>query len=98
MHGRLAVSFAAAAATALVALAAPAGARHQVESFDGTHITTHFYPAAGLNEGDTAPTILIGHGWGGTGEAADGSPAPFNRRATTSSPGTPAGSARPRAS
>ena len=49
----------------------------QVESFDGTHITTHFYPAAGLEEGDKAPTILIGHGWAGTGAAADGTPAPF---------------------
>jgi len=77
MHGRLGI-FAAAAATALVALAAPAMALDtEVESFDGTDITTHFYPAAGLTEGDTAPTILIGHGWGGTGEAADGSPAPY---------------------
>ncbi len=49
----------------------------QVESFDGTHITTHFYPAAGLAPGEKAPTILIGHGWGGTGAGADGTPAPF---------------------
>ena len=49
----------------------------EVESFDGTDITTHFYPAAGLTDGQTAPTILIGHGWGGTGEPATGSPAPY---------------------
>ena len=63
-----------------LALAAPGPAAAldaQVESFDGIHITTHFYPAAGLAEGETAPTILIGHGWGGTGAAEDGTPAPF---------------------
>jgi ABC-2 type transport system ATP-binding protein len=63
-----------------LALAAPGPAAAldaQVESFDGIHITTHFYPAAGLEPGDKAPTILIGHGWGGSGEAASGSPAPF---------------------
>src|SRR5688572_23790529 len=38
----------------------------EVESFDGTLIDTHFFPAAGLAEGQQAPTILIGHGWGGT--------------------------------
>lgn len=49
----------------------------QVESFDGIHITTHFYAADGLGPGETAPTILIGHGWGGSGASADGTPAPF---------------------
>ena len=49
----------------------------EVESFDGTDIVTHFYPAEGLGEGEKAPTILIGHGWGGTGEDAEGSPAPY---------------------
>jgi ABC-2 type transport system ATP-binding protein len=64
---------------AVLGLCAPgAQARDDiVESFDGTPIVTHFYPAAGLEEGTRAPTILIGHGWGGTGEAEDGSPAPF---------------------
>jgi len=33
-----------------------------VNSFDGTPIVTHFFPAAGLQANDTAPTILIGHG------------------------------------
>ncbi len=65
-------------AAAFLAIAAPAMALDtEVESFDGTDIWAHFYPAAGLEEGDTAPTILIGHGWGGTGEPADGSPAPY---------------------
>ena len=68
------------AATILaLALFAPGAAARDVivESFDDTPIITHFFPAAGLEEGKRAPTILIGHGWAGTGEAADGSPAPF---------------------
>ncbi len=63
-----------------VALAAPGPASAldaSVQSFDGIHITTHFYPAAGLEPGDKAPTILIGHGWAGSGAAASGAPAPF---------------------
>jgi ABC-2 type transport system ATP-binding protein len=67
-----------AAAGALLATAQPAVALDaEVESFDGTSIDAHFYPAAGLAGGQQAPTILIGHGWGGTGEAAEGSPAPY---------------------
>lgn len=63
---------------ATLALAAPAHALDaEVESFDETLIDAHFYPATGLADGKKAPTILIGHGWGGTGEAEDGSPAPF---------------------
>ena len=52
------------------ALALPASALARdaiVESFDGTPIVTHFFPAPGLNPGERAPTIMIGHGWGGTG-------------------------------
>ncbi|MDQ2676286.1 MAG: CocE/NonD family hydrolase [Actinomycetota bacterium] len=61
-----------------LAAPAPAGALDTtVESFDGTGITTHFYPAADLGAGERAPTILVGHGWGGTGEGPDGSPAPY---------------------
>jgi len=46
-------------------LAAPgASARDAtVSSFDGTPITTAFFPAAGLPAGRKAPTVLIGHGW-----------------------------------
>ena len=60
-------------ALTIVALALFAPAAHArdviVESFDDTPIVAHFYPAAGLEEGKRAPTILIGHGWGGTGES-----------------------------
>ena len=38
-----------------------------VRSFDGTPIITHFFPAPGLKKGERAPTIMIGHGWGGSG-------------------------------
>jgi ABC-2 type transport system ATP-binding protein len=38
-----------------------------VTSFDGTPIVTHFFPAPGLSQGERAPTIMIGHGWGGSG-------------------------------
>lgn len=37
-----------------------------VKSFDGTQIVGAFYPAAGLAPGQTAPTVLSGHGWGGS--------------------------------
>jgi ABC-2 type transport system ATP-binding protein len=53
---------------ATLLLAAPAQARDAiVESFDGTPIVTHFFPAPGLSEGERAPTIMLGHGWGGSG-------------------------------
>jgi ABC-2 type transport system ATP-binding protein len=52
---------------ALVALlvAAPAAHAHDadVSSFDGTKIVLSFFPAAGLKDGERAPTVLIGHGW-----------------------------------
>jgi ABC-2 type transport system ATP-binding protein len=55
-------------ALAAMACAAPAAARDAtVTSFDGTAISTHFFPAAGLKPGAKAPTVLVGHGWGGTG-------------------------------
>src|SRR5688572_21412311 len=38
-----------------------------VKSFDGTPIITHFFPAPGLKKGERAPTIMVGHGWGGSG-------------------------------
>jgi ABC-2 type transport system ATP-binding protein len=57
------------AAISVLACAAPAGARDAtVTSFDGTPIVTHFFPAAGLPAGATAPTVLVGHGWGGSGD------------------------------
>ena len=76
MWGRAALG---ATITALALAAAPSASAldTEVESFDGTDIVTHFYKADGLERGERAPTILIGHGWGGTGEARDGAPAPF---------------------
>lgn len=38
-----------------------------VVSFDGTKITTHYFPAAGLGAGKKAPTVMVGHGYGMTG-------------------------------
>jgi ABC-2 type transport system ATP-binding protein len=63
------VAAACVAAAALMAWPAPAAARDAtVTSFDGTPITTHFFPAADLPAGATAPTVLVGHGWGGSGD------------------------------
>jgi ABC-2 type transport system ATP-binding protein len=53
-------------ALAAFALLAPAAsARDQiVTSFDGTPLSTSFFPAAGLKPGQRAPTVLVTHGWG----------------------------------
>src|SRR5215213_1078581 len=58
-----------AAVLACFAAAVPAAQARDavVKSFDGTPIVTHFFPAPGLKNGQRAPTIMIGHGWGGTG-------------------------------
>ncbi len=59
-------------AVAVVVLACPLGAMAEpvialenvnVTSFDGTQIDANFYPAAGLQEGQTAPTVLEGAAW-----------------------------------
>ena len=51
----------------LFAAAAPAAARDAVvTSFDGTQLQVSFFPAAGLQPGQRAPTILQTHGWGGS--------------------------------
>ncbi|HEX2161352.1 MAG TPA: CocE/NonD family hydrolase [Thermoleophilaceae bacterium] len=56
---------------AVVTLLVCGGSAHArdatVTSFDGTQIVTHFFPAAGLAPGAQAPTVLMGHGWGGSG-------------------------------
>jgi ABC-2 type transport system ATP-binding protein len=58
-----------AALIALLAWAAPSSARDAtVASFDGTQINAHLFPAEGLAAGARAPTVLLGHGWGGEGE------------------------------
>src|SRR4051794_39533854 len=55
-------------AGALIAFAAPAAEARDatVTSFDGTQIVLSFFPAAG--GAAKAPTILEGHGWGGSRE------------------------------
>src|SRR5215216_4375121 len=64
MRGTL--SKAALAALLVMLAAAPlAHARDDsVTSFDGTKIVLSFFPAEGLQGGQRAPTVLIGHGWG----------------------------------
>ncbi|MFC4913598.1 alpha/beta hydrolase family protein [Actinomadura gamaensis] len=47
---------------------APAPRTVKLASFDGVHIVTNFFPAKGLATGAKAPTILLGHGWGGRAE------------------------------
>lgn len=72
------VARAAVVAAALVVAGAPAaafGAEEDVRrderlfSFDGTRILTHFFPApeAARDGEGRAPTVLLGHGWGGSG-------------------------------
>lgn len=48
-------------------LCAPAASARDdvVESFDGEPIVTSFFPAKHLGDGERAPTVLVGHGWGG---------------------------------
>ena len=58
-----------AALTALIALFASGAATARAEdgtvtSFDGTPIAVSFFPAEGLQAGQHAPTVLVGHGWG----------------------------------
>jgi ABC-2 type transport system ATP-binding protein len=49
------------------AATAPAVRTAQVNSFDGTAIVTHFFPADGLAAGKRAPSVLLGPGWGSPG-------------------------------
>jgi ABC-2 type transport system ATP-binding protein len=46
---------------------APIAFTTKVTSFDGTPISTNFFPASGLSTGQSAPTILEGPGLGGAG-------------------------------
>ncbi len=41
---------------------------YDVTSFDGTIIRTHWFPAPPLGESTTAPTVLMGPGWGSAGD------------------------------
>jgi ABC-2 type transport system ATP-binding protein len=58
-------------AVAFAALLVPAAAHASdvtISSFDGTPIVLHVFPAPGLAPGATAPTVLNGPGWAGTGD------------------------------
>ncbi len=60
-------------ATVIADLAAAPGTTplsytYKVASFDGTLISTNFFPAVGLTAGQTAPTVLNGPGLGQPGE------------------------------
>ena len=59
------------AALTALALSAPAASARDavVTSFDGTKILTHFFTAEGLKPGQKAPTVLVGHGYGMTGDS-----------------------------
>jgi ABC-2 type transport system ATP-binding protein len=65
---------------ALAALLLPAPAARAadltVTSFDGTAITVHWFPQPG---GQPAPTILLGHGWGGSGDVNEAPGQPISR-------------------
>jgi len=56
--------------------AAPGHAQdvNTVTSFDGTQITFYWFPAAGLAEGQTAPTVLQGPGFGGQAQSNPDAP------------------------
>jgi ABC-2 type transport system ATP-binding protein len=59
---------------ALLVVPATASARDtKVTSFDGTSINAHFFPAAHLKKGQRVPTVLVGPGWGQTGQTDDNS-------------------------
>lgn len=51
----------------LVPVGAPVAFTTMVTSFDGTQISTNFFPATGLEFGETAPTVLNGPGLGSAG-------------------------------
>jgi ABC-2 type transport system ATP-binding protein len=56
------------AAGSLIAVPSASARDVVVNSFDDTPIVAHFFPAAGLQAHQRAPTIMIGPGWGGSGE------------------------------
>ncbi|MCU1396574.1 MAG: peptidase [Ilumatobacteraceae bacterium] len=64
--------------------AAPAdstGQEWSITSFDGAVIRAHWFPLAGLTAGATAPTVLMGPGWGSSGDTdatSDGTPGVVN--------------------
>jgi ABC-2 type transport system ATP-binding protein len=59
---------------AVVPDGAPVARTITVTSFDGTQINAHFYPASGLQAGQTAPTVFNGAGLGFAGDTNPNSP------------------------
>ena len=45
-----------------------------ITSFDGTVIRAHWFPLVGAAAGATAPTVLMGPGWGGGGDTNENAP------------------------
>ena len=91
---RIAPPVGAVSAALAVSVAVPAAAEdyNTVQSFDGTPITFYWFPAIGLADGQTAPTVLQGPGFGGKAQsdpdAKSSSSATCAGPATTCSPGT----------
>jgi len=52
---------------ALASGATPVAFTYKMASFDGTKISTNFFPATGLSAGQTAPTAIIAPGFGFAG-------------------------------
>jgi ABC-2 type transport system ATP-binding protein len=70
--GRRTIATIALAGAGALALPSAAAAREDVvHSFDETPIAISFFPARQLAEGERAPTVLVGHGWGGSRYDAD---------------------------
>lgn len=53
----------------------PVAFTYDVVSFDGTKISTNFFPASGIAAGETAPSVLNGPGLGSPGETDPYTPA-----------------------
>ena len=68
---RIAPLVGAVSAALAVSVAVPAAAEdyNTVQSFDGTPITFYWFPAIGLADGQTAPTVLQGPGFGGKAQS-----------------------------
>lgn len=56
---------------------AGAPADRDVTSFDGTSIRAHWFPVEGATGDDPAPTVLMGPGWGLSGDTRVGAPGLF---------------------
>ena len=64
-RGRMGLAAATVAGSALLFAPVAAARDDIVTSFDGEPIITSFFPAKSLAGGERAPTVLVGHGWGG---------------------------------